>query len=212
MIMTRSLRAQQTTEYPRAETIYVLGTSEDLRRLDKKFFDDNITIGVNQSYLRAEQVGSELTYWVTLDESFKFFFWMHGDTSPHTYKFIWKRYCLDHRFKKLKKVCREDCIRIYDHRPLGQVFKATLDQPIILDQRKYTIITAISIATALRPKEIRLRGVALTGKYIDATIQTKWDNYYEEIGNYLKGFVWPALKRMGIKFVNETVNSQIKFE
>lgn len=201
---------QTINGYPTAQTIYVIATSNDLQKLDKAFFRDNITIGINQSYIRAEQVGEQLTYWVCLDEFFKFFFWCKGDTSPNTFKFIPVGYYVDSRIKNLKKACREDCIRVYRPRRFHLKFRGNIDGPPVLDDLKYTIFSAVSLAVCLGAEKIVLRGVSLGGKYVDETIKMKRDSYFEDVRNIFTGTVFPALKRIGIDLVNETEVSRLE--
>lgn len=209
MNTNRSSQAPQTTDsYPRSEEIYILATSNDLLKLDKEFFKSNLTIGINQSYIRAEQVGEQLTYWVCLDEFFRFFFWCHGDSSPDTYKWIPKSYRCDHRINNLIKACRKDCIRMFQPRKWTGTFRGSLSPPI-LDDVHYTIFSAVSLAVLLGAKRIKLRGVSLGGKYVDETLKMKRDSFYEQVRNIFVGTIRPSLRQRGIELTNETKISRL---
>jgi hypothetical protein len=190
--------------------VYVLGSSHDLDKLDKKFFDENITVGVNQTFKRAMDVGSHLKYWTAIDNVMKFFDWICSDESANTVKFVPNIYNVDVRLFNLHqgKIKRGEMdLRTFTRRHFnGRFLVQNVDKmdAVVIDELEYSIFSGISIAVGLGATEIVLRGVSLGGTYFDGDGGSNRPEYYENIRKLMQGKIIPVLTANHIQFRNET--------
>lgn len=199
------------------DEIYILGTSKDITRLDHDFFESHTTIGINQAFKRAEECTSQLTYWLCLDEFFKFHDWVRGGTSPDTIKMVPAKYLADSRLAKVWRNHHENGVRLYSPgiNMVGSTkFNCKINEKggIILDEMCYTIFTALSLAVLLGARSIVLRGVSLKGDYFDSAIFTSRDVYYDDIKRRFRMYALPALRNAGISIRNDTYDTELEIE
>lgn len=174
------------------KTVYVLGSSMDLANLDKSFFENNVTIGVNHAYKRSKDVGEHIKYLVTLDNSMVVFDFLSSPESTQTIKLVPADYMVDIRFhdlyQKAKKEGRKDLV-IYDRHDFTGKFQPVVPdnlEGVKLDVLDHTIFTAISLAVSMKPEEIVLRGVSLAGaRYHEPTHNPDRYPYFEAVRDVL---------------------------
>lgn len=199
--------------------VYVLGTSKDINKLDKRFFAENETIGINGAYRAAETHNEQLTEWISHDQFYLFYPWIISNSMPLTRKWIYEWYVQDERLNKFnpkkthhkKPEWSEHIVRFYDlqRHTTPKLAPVITNDKAVLDDYLFTIFTAISLAVGLGYSDIRLRGVSLKGDYFDSEIETNRDNYYYEIKMGFYKQICPALKKLGISIVNETEETEL---
>ena len=203
------------------KTAYILGTSEDVNRLDHEWYLGKDVIGINSSYEAAARANTELTEWICHDQYFAFHEWVrHGPTK--TRKWVWREYCeddrlfvFDPRHPKFDSKYRHNNVRFFTLRPHSQKAELTPavdEDSAVLDDYLYTIFTAISLAVGLGYTDLRLRGVSHAGDYFGGSINCNRDAYYYEMMLIFKKKILPALKALNIPITNETYDVQFKFK
>jgi hypothetical protein len=218
----RKLRGSMRSREEIPKTVYVLGTSRDIESLDQEWFEGKYTIGINGAHMIASRNNHQLTEWLAHDQLFAFYNWILGNSMPKTRKWCFYEYCVDDRLWKFRPDHREydqwklHNVRFYDVQDSAQQgiidpYVNTDEDPAkrtVLDNYIYTIFTAISLAVGLGFKDIRLRGVSLSGSHFDEGFHTNLDHlYYDQMLIFRKQVV-PALHKIGVSIKNETVDAE----
>lgn len=218
--------------------IWILGTSDDINKLDENWYKDKITIGINTAYRKAKD---RLTHWLCFDQCFMFYDWLRNNEAPNTQKWIFNDYRSDDRlniflppprarkrdFVDPNAAFAKNIVHFYLVHPFinsmdpyiqldrNEAYENMMGRPgsgmSVLDADRYTLITAISLAIGLGATEIRLRGVGFQGGYFDDKDQCNLDNVYEEQARIIGRKVLPALQKRGIRLYNDTASARFIF-
>ena len=210
------------------KVIYIIGTSQDILTLDRDFFKDKISIGINSAYKVARGL---LTYWMAADRYFKFHEFVAHNEAPLTKKFVWVDYAADDRLNVFRGTGHTDPIHraqvkdwlIYFYScktPTPQTLSPTVtfdkEKLSVLDNYVYTLPICIGLAVGLGATEIRLRGVSFgNGGHFDdddpKSCHEAWDNNYEPQVLIFKKDILPALQKLNIPIINETLDPRYYF-
>ena len=216
------------------DAVYILGTSEDLNKLPRGWFEGKKTIGINSAYRIAEKYNIQLDHWLCFDQCFVFYDWVRDNTAPLTHKWIFNDYRIDDRLNifvpppkyHLKTWVNphpqfaEHRVHFYMVKEIGIEFKPYVQMDrteahetglSCLEAKQYTMFTAISLAIGLGCKDIRLRGFGFRGSHFDEKQHAHLDHIYGEQIQIMKKKVLPVLARQGISIHNETIDTEFVF-
>ena len=216
------------------KTCYILGTSNDLTRLERGWDVGKDIIGINSIYRFAQKMKFHLDHWLCYDQCFTFFDWLNSNEMPMTNKWIFNDYKMDDRLNRfvpppkyhLKtyvnpfKQFENHLVHFYMVKPIGIEFSPYVQMDrteanetglSCLEADQFTLFCAISLAIGLGYKDIKLRGFGFSGSHFDEKDHAHLDHIYDTQIVILKKKVIPALVRQGIEFHNETLQSEFTF-
>ena len=183
--------------------VYILGSSEDVDRMDEDFWIRNKIIGVNRTC--THKYSKHMDYWIALDAMLQFKDFCNNDEK--TTKFVHYPYRTDPR---LLHIHNGYFYSTFDgDKPVNRDFRAGIKSC------GHTICSAMSLAYALGYKDIRFRGVNCCVRrdgpqYYDSdgalgvSARKSINAYYKQVRADMDRKSIPELRALGCTFTNES--------